>query len=303
MNRFARYLAPATAAAAFVLMIAGASVTSTGSGLAVPDWPLSFGQALPPMQGGVFFEHGHRMIAGVVGLLTFALFVATIKSKTKTSLKWLAGLSLLAVIIQAVLGGLTVLYKLPAVISVAHAGLGQIFFCLIVALAFLSAPPKKSSFHGPEKPALKILTLTVFAAFMIQIFLGALVRHKGAGLAIPDFPLAFGRLVPKWDNNLVALQLLHRLGALTSTVLILNLLIYIVKNARQNFWLLFLCLSLTTLCFFQILFGALIIWSQRAPWITTAHVALGALMLAGATLATLIVFKPSTEDTGFAKLS
>src|SRR5438034_9293217 len=106
-------LAVATAASTFVLLFVGGLVTSTGSALAVPDWPLSFGQVFPPMVGGVLFEHGHRLAAGAVGCLTVVLALWTVVGDARPAVRALALLALLAIALQAVLGGVTVLYKLP----------------------------------------------------------------------------------------------------------------------------------------------------------------------------------------------
>ena len=127
-----------TAGATFVLLFVGGLVTSTGSGLAVPDWPLSFGMLLPPMRGGVLFEHGHRLAAALVGGLTVALALWTVVSEPRPGVRALGLTALLAVILQGVLGGVTVLYKLPLAVSVTHACLAQAFFCLTVTLALVT---------------------------------------------------------------------------------------------------------------------------------------------------------------------
>ena len=135
LNRFNRFLVFAT----FCLIIAGGLVTSTDSGLSVPDWPKSYGMWMPPMVGGVFYEHGHRMVASFVGFLT-VIFTAWLWIKEPR--KWvrvLGSIALAAVITQGVLGGLTVLYFLPTSISVAHATLAQSFFCLTVALSLFTS--------------------------------------------------------------------------------------------------------------------------------------------------------------------
>jgi hypothetical protein len=127
-----------TAGATFVLLFIGGLVTSTGSGLAVPDWPLSFGMVFPPMVGGVLFEHGHRLAASAVGILTVALALWTVVGDQRPAVRALGLLALLAVVLQGVLGGVTVLYKLPLAVSVTHACLAQVFFCLTVTLAVLT---------------------------------------------------------------------------------------------------------------------------------------------------------------------
>jgi cytochrome c oxidase assembly protein subunit 15 len=136
-----------TAACTLALIFIGGLVTSTGSGLAVPDWPLSYGMLMPPMVGGVFFEHGHRMAATFVGMLTTVLAVWTARRETRAGVRRLAWAALLAVIAQGLLGGLTVKFLLPAPVSVAHACLAQTFFCIVIALA---TPPRRA---WPRRPS------------------------------------------------------------------------------------------------------------------------------------------------------
>lgn len=132
-----RVLAPLNAAAALLLLTADGMVTSTDSGLAVPDWPLSYGQRLPRMTGGVFFEHGHRMIAAGVGLLILVMAAVTQWEEPRPGVRRLAWATVLLVILQGVPGGVTVFYGLPVIISAAHAVLGQTLFCLLIAMAEL----------------------------------------------------------------------------------------------------------------------------------------------------------------------
>lgn len=162
----------------------GGLVTSTDSGLAVPDWPLSFGGFLPPMVGGIRFEHSHRVIASTVGLLTLILAIWTGMKEEKTKIRWLAIAALGAVVLQGILGGLTVLYRLPAPISVAHACLGPTFFSLVVSLATVSSPKwevrRISSDQGSFHHFALITTLFIF----LQVLLGAIVRHTGSWILV-----------------------------------------------------------------------------------------------------------------------
>lgn len=165
-------LAQATAASAFVLLFAGGLVTSTGSSLAVPDWPLSFGKLMPPMLGGVLFEHGHRVIAGVVGLLVLALAAWAWQAETRPWVRTLSYALAFLLVVQAGLGGLTVLLRLPPAVSILHACLGQTLFCGLLVLADADSPPL---------PCLKE-SLTAFSAAYLQLLLGAFLRHTGEGL-------------------------------------------------------------------------------------------------------------------------
>jgi|CXWL01.1.fsa_nt_gi cytochrome c oxidase assembly protein subunit 15 len=166
-----------SAAAAFFLLFAGGMVTSTGSGLAVPDWPLSFGTLNPPMVGGIFFEHGHRLIAGFVAVLTGCLAVLSRRLGVPAGARTAARLAAVGIVIQALLGGLTVLLKLPPAVSISHACLGQGVFCLIFASAVLS-----SSIGAGNAKVFRLAVLGFSAAYL-QLALGALVRHTGQGLA------------------------------------------------------------------------------------------------------------------------
>ena len=125
----------AVAVCTWLLLLAGALVTSNDAGLAVPDWPLSYGKLMPPMVGGILYEHGHRLIAASVGLLTILLAAWLWQSEPRRWLRRLGLLALALVILQGLLGGITVLFFLPPAISVAHACLAQLFFCTVIAIA------------------------------------------------------------------------------------------------------------------------------------------------------------------------
>jgi len=178
-HRLAIGLVPAT----WILLIAGGLVTSTDSGLAVPDWPLSYGTFFPPMVGGILYEHSHRLIAGTVALWTAVLAVWLIAKESRASLKWLGASALAMILLQALLGGLTVIYLLPTVISVAHASLGQVFFGLVVSIAILTSGAWQAvtpSVH-PAVRRLRIMSLGFTALVFFQIVSGAYVRHTGGG--------------------------------------------------------------------------------------------------------------------------
>ncbi len=275
-----------TAASTLFLVFVGGLVTSTGSGLAVPDWPLSYGMLMPPMVGGVFYEHGHRLAASFVGLLTLVLAVWTSRTEPRPGVRALAWSALAVVILQGVLGGLTVIFLLPTAISVSHACLAQTFFCLVIALAYrtsrewLDAPAPREDVAGLRGPA-AVATTAVFA----QLVAGALMRHLGAGLAIPDFPLSFGRLVPPLDELPVAVHFVHRVGA----VLVLAAVAHAAWRARlaSDVRLLRHAAFLLALVLVQIVLGAATVLTGRAVLPATTHVALGAALLGGCWLLTL----------------
>ncbi|MEE9219774.1 MAG: COX15/CtaA family protein [Acidobacteriota bacterium] len=292
-----------TAAATFVLIFTGGLVTSTGSGLAVPDWPLSLGQWFPPMVGGVLYEHGHRMVAGTVALLILILALWVWRRERRRAPRWLAAAALVAVLLQAILGGVTVLLRLPVAVSVAHACLAQAFFCLCVVLAMClgcawNAPVcRKPDALRPSLRALSILCATVIFA---QLVLGALMRHLGAGLAIPDFPLAFGRLLPPLWTAAIAVHYAHRIGALLAVTAAL----WLVARAEGHYAAEpLLCRParlLSALLLAQICLGATTIWTARAAFPTTLHVSIGAALLATSVVLALRAWRLTESATSHA---
>jgi heme a synthase len=181
LHRYTLLLAVCT----LFLVIAGAEVTSHQAGLSVPDWPLSYGKVMPPMTGGVFFEHGHRMVATSVGLLTIGLVIFLTRREKRAWMQRLGWLALGAVILQGLLGGLTVLLLLPPAVSVAHACLAQLFFSTTVAMALFTSASWQ---RGPEPvndygwPSIRTLGIVTPAAILAQIALGAGFRHRAIGV-------------------------------------------------------------------------------------------------------------------------
>jgi len=280
-----------TAAATFILIFAGGLVTSTGSALAVPDWPLSFGKFFPKMEGGVLFEHGHRMIAGTVALMMLALMVWTLRRERSARARCVAMVAFGLVIFQAVLGGLTVLLRLPLAIAVAHAATAQAFFCLTVALCLLTgsrwSSPQRIAANDHARPALPALATITTAAIYCQILIGAVMRHMGAGLAIPDFPLSFGRLIPPLESTFIAINFAHRCGALVVAVLVTWTVVRVMRDHWNDSTLRRPAMGLMLLLVAQISLGAIAIWSGKAVVPTTAHVAVGAGVLATSLVLTL----------------
>src|SRR2546426_3378384 len=269
-----------TAGATLVLLFLGGLVTSTGSGLAVPDWPLSFGQVFPPMVGGVLFEHGHRLAAGVVGGLTVVLALWTVVGDARPAVRALGVLALLAVVLQAVLGGVTVLYKLPLAVSVTHACLAQTFFCLTVTLALVTGAGWTAAQPQDVSPRLARFAAFTTGLVFVQLVLGALMRHMGAGLAIPDFPLAFGRLVPPLATPYITVHFAHRVGALAVAVAVAVTVGTVLRERAAGPWLCRPALLAAGLVVVQLTLGALVIWSARAVLPTTTHLVVGAALLA-----------------------
>jgi len=272
-----------TACATLVLIFVGGLVTSTGSGLAVPDWPLSFGQVFPPMVGGVLYEHGHRLIAAFVGVLTVTLAVLLSHWEPRAWVRGLGWSALAAVVLQGALGGLTVLLRLPTSVSVTHACLAQGFFCLVVSIAVCTSPRWWASRQvavETVKPSVRVLTWATVGLILAQLFLGALMRHTGAGLAIPDFPLSLGRVIPPLESQGVRIHFLHRVGALVVAIAILWTAARVLSAFGSEVQLRRPALVLIALLVLQLTLGALTIWTQRAVTPMTAHVAVGAAVLA-----------------------
>lgn len=291
-GRWLHRFAVLTAACTWVLIWVGGLVTSTESGLAVPDWPLSYGMLMPPMVGGILYEHGHRMVATFVGLLTTILAVWLWRSEPRRWMRRLGMAALAMVIAQGVLGGITVLYLLPTPISVTHATLAQTFFCVVVLLAFATSNEWKTAGRESDgaRPPLRTLAIVATGSVYLQLILGATVRHTGAGLAIPDFPLAFGALIPPFESGAVAIHFTHRLFALVVTVAMAWLVIRVWRQYRHEPRFLRPAIALSCLVLLQILLGGTIVWTSRAVLPATAHVATGALLLAASWLVTLRAF-------------
>jgi cytochrome c oxidase assembly protein subunit 15 len=172
----------------FLLILAGAAVTSNDAGLSVPDWPTSFGSLyrIPPMVGGVQFEHGHRMLAQFVGLLTIVLAVWTQRREGRAWMRALGWAALAIVVAQGILGGITVLFGLPPAVSTAHATLAQSFFCIVVSMALFTGRGwvEEAPVALPDqgRPRLATLSLLAVVAVYVQLILGAEFRHSGMKL-------------------------------------------------------------------------------------------------------------------------
>jgi cytochrome c oxidase assembly protein subunit 15 len=276
------------AASTALLIFAGGMVTSTGSGLAVPDWPNTYGWfmwtfPLDRMVGGIFYEHTHRLIASVVGFLILVLAVWLSRVETRPLVRRLGYIALAAVIAQGILGGITVLWFLPDPVSIAHASLAQLVFCLAVTIALLTSPGWTRSYRSPDPlrsdPMLQRVTAATVAVIYLQIVVGATMRHTDAGLAIPDFPLAFGQIVPPhWDPK-IAVHFAHRVGAVIVSLLIAATAGHVFHHHRGRTELTRPSILLLSLLVVQITLGALTVLSGRQHLINSLHVVTGASVL------------------------
>lgn len=258
----------------FLLIVAGAMVTSNDAGLSVPDWPTSFGSLykIPPMTGGVQYEHGHRMIAQVSGLLTVIFAVWTQVVERRSRIKTLAWVNVALVIAQGVLGGLTVLNLLPWYISTLHAVLGQTYFALAILLAIFAsrgwtegAPTRVPADGGFD--FYKLAALATLAVYY-QLFVGAAFRHGGM------------HFLP------------HLIGAGFATAILLWLVVRALTGYANVREIRGPSIGILALLVTQVVlgFGAYftrVQWAKAATqsrtlmvWTTVAHVSVGALLLA-----------------------
>lgn len=280
-HRFAVF----TACATFILIIAGALVTSNDAGLSVPDWPTSYGHVfrLPPWIGGIRYEHSHRVIAGFTILLTASIALWTWLADRRRWMKALAFGALATIIVQAILGGMTVLHFLPPAISTAHATVAQTFFCIAVLIAVFSgrkwveqAPAASMDDHRPTLLSLSLLSVFIL---YVQLVLGALFRHQG----LPWWPHVVNAfavaLILTWTGVRAITQFpkvdaIRRPGVLLLFILVLQLLLGFAA------------------------FFTRLVWSVGAPQpefpmvvATVTHVAVGALLLATTAVLTLQVWR------------
>ncbi len=283
-------LALILACATFPLLFIGGLVTSKGAGLAVPDWPTTFGYNMflypwSKMAGGIFYEHSHRLVASTVGLLTIVLASTFWFKERRNWLRWLGGAALGMVIIQGVLGGLRVVLLEP-MLAIVHAGLAQAFFALTVSLAlFTSAEWNQSVMDEPlrDNGRLRRLCAITTGLIYVQIVFGAVVRHTGDRV---DAHLFFAVLVA-----------LH----------VIFILLRVVKYHGHRPKLAGPAKFLGLLLLIQILLGTGSLFGKFTPLLrlpmeslvllTTTHLAAGALMLATGLVLTLRSYHYSTAPT------
>lgn len=269
----------------FLLIIAGALVTSNDAGLSVPDWPTSFGSLykIPRLVGGVKFEHTHRMIAQAAGLLTIVLAIWTWRADRRRWMRYLGVSALGTVIGQGILGGLTVIFFLPPAVSSAHAALAQTFFCLTVAVAVFTG--QKWVEEVPEiefdrrRPSLITLTLLSIFVLYVQLILGAMFRHHG----LSWWPHSAHAIVVAFVLTWTAIRALSQFSKI---------------EAVRRPAILMLGLLITQLCLGFLAFLTRVEWGKDAvqpelPMVisTVAHVAVGALLLATAVVLAIQVWR------------
>jgi heme a synthase len=281
LHRFAVF----TASITFLLLIAGALVTSNDAGLSVPDWPTTFGSfyKMPHMVGGVKFEHGHRMVAEFVGLLTIILAVWTWRAEPRRWMRYLALGALATVVTQGILGGITVLFYLPPAVSTAHAAVAQTFFCIAVSIALFTGrrwvEEQPQVEFDSNRPSLITLTLLSIFVLYVQLILGGMFRHHGMSWWPHVANAVIVAFVLTW-TAIRAISVYSQIDAVkTPAVILLGLLI-------------------TQLCLGFLAFLTRVAWGHDAaqpelPMVisTVAHVAVGALLLATAVVLAIQVWR------------
>jgi heme A synthase len=276
-----------TAVTTFVLLIVGGLVHGTGSSLACPDWPLCHGSLMPKMEKGVEYEHTHRLVAGLVAILTIALGVLIFLDSRYRSLRWLAVAAPVMVLVQAVLGGITVLYRLPKPITLSHLTLSMVFFSVLIILALRTRPADTEEPKPAHAQALRGLAGLRFGvgltalAVLGQITLGGLVRHSMAGLACITFPFCFGNAWPP-DSYSEQVHMLHRYGAVIVATLVVIVSVAVHRRARGIpglRGLRALAVAAPTLVLVQGTLGVLSVTTLLHLPTVTAHLGVGALLL------------------------
>ena len=255
----------------FVLIVWGGFVHNSGASLACPDWPLCYGNLMPEMKGGIAIEHGHRLLAGAVALLTLLLAVILRREK-ESKLNRLGLVALMLVLFQATLGGLTVLYRLPTLVSTGHLALSMIFFAFVIVITSRTGRSPPLSVSASTRRWIVAAGVAVY----LQMVLGALVRHSGAGLVCPDLPFCYGRVWPTdlGPNNL--LHMAHRYGAIIVTVILGGLTLNLWRQKSPK--LRIIGLAAISLVILQILSGIASIMTFLGIPAVTAHLAFAALL-------------------------
>jgi cytochrome c oxidase assembly protein subunit 15 len=263
------------------LVVAGGLVTSNDAGLSVPDWPLSYGRLMPPMEGNIFYEHGHRMVATTVGLLTIGMAIWLMRAERRRWLRNLGWIALAAVVAQGVLGGMTVIFMLPKPVSIGHACLAQLFFSTTVAVALFTSESWSRGAHVVDNagaPPLHWLALAAACCVFVQLALGASARHQAIGI------------------------LPHVIGALVATGMVLWVSVRVLMRHAGHDALRRSALALLSITFFQVFLGIAAYMSRLATaeapqpmpimvGFTVAHVAVGALTLASSVVLAIQVLR------------
>lgn len=322
LNRFAWL----TCFAALLLICSGGMVTSKNVGLAVPDWPTTFGynMFLFPVSkwvGGILFEHTHRLMGSVVGFLTIILAVWLWRCEDRRWVRNLGVIAVVAVIMQGILGGLRVT-MIKDQIGIFHACVAQGFLGLLVVIALVTTRFWRSlanqDLDSQRFLPIKTLAVAITTAIYVQLALGATMRHQHRDLAILDFPTANGAWFPDTSATALAkinawrdahalsdvtafqvwLQMAHRFLALIIAIGIIAFCIRVWRESRSFGALRRISVLWVVLVLSQIAVGAWVIWSNKAADVATAHVAVGAIMLSFGVSISTICWRISQTQVG-----
>ena len=271
------------------------------------------------MVGGIFYEHGHRLFATIVGFLTLIQFIVLSFTDHPMWVKKMSFIALVLVITQGFLGGMTVIFFLPPQISILHGVLAQIFFISIIFIAYSLSDSrlnkKKESFPIFIKRGALIITLLVF----VQLVLGALVRHTSSGLAIPDFPKMGGMWIPTFSDNMVnninvelfdknldmvskwqvVIHFLHRLGAFIITLALTFFVYKFRKMVEKNSTESKILILFSVLLFIQIILGASTVIAEKLPFVASFHVVTGAALLGCCALFVMVTQSNKIKEFDF----
>jgi heme A synthase len=280
------------------LLFLGSVVHATESSLACPDWPTCFGTMLPEMTGGVFWEHLHRLVAG--GLLLFwgaAVYLSWKEEPRKGWVLTAAWIGFALLLIQAVLGGVTVLYRLPDAISTSHLGLAFLFLCLATVLTVVTSRAWDRGV-GPVPSARRAVRTTAITATVLvfsQSLVGAAVRHTDAGVACPDVPFCLGEWIPPFSNPLVILHFGHRVLGLVALAAVL-------LAGHPAFWrggsapVRALGTAAALMAILQVLLGFLSVHLRLAVVPVSVHTLLAALLLTALVTQATLTWAPGAPS-------
>ena len=310
VDKLIHRLAVFTTLCTFILIFIGALVKSTESGLAVPDWPTTFGEnmflfPISDMVGGVLYEHSHRLFASFVGLCILILSSLIGFTNQNKTLKIIGWTTLGAVLVQGILGGLTVIFFLPALISISHATLAQITLCLMITITVYTSKRWKEAEIFEISLSHKLWSLITTCTIWVQLLFGSIMRHTESGLAALDFPKMNGKWIPSLSedtineiNNIrmlidfenilelepvsssqLLIHFIHRLWGYVVLLIVGYFIIKLQKDLSLPSFIKTFSLVLGMLLIIQIVLGAMTILSYKEVFITTLHVTNGAGIL------------------------
>jgi heme A synthase len=260
-----------TVVSVLALMTLGNVVSATGSGLACPDWPLCHGRLVPPLQADVLIEWGHRLAAAVTSVLLVVTIVLCMRRAAGTAARRVGAALLVLLAGQIALGGVTVLLRLPHLVSTAHLVNALLILAGLLLLVRQASPGPAPS--GPVPASLGWLARAGMGALLLQLAIGGYVRHTGAGLACPDFPLCSGDILP--GHWLAVAHWTHRwLG-----VALLGLFVHSGLRGRGT-PLAGLTGAAAALAGLQVALGIATVLLRLSPPVRAAHAAVGYLLWA-----------------------